>query len=451
MSKRILVLTSTWDGDYNKAIIAGILERIGDDDIELHIFNSYDTGMEADFFRKGREIYQLPTPENYDGMIMALSTVGSLEYVKDITQRFNSCGKPVVSVDTRVENTIFCGLDNYRSMYQLVEHMITIHDCRLFNYLGGPEDNEEAADRFRAFCDCLKEHGLKTEKKRIRHASFRKSDGREAYKEWKALGIGMTDAVICANDFMALGFAEEAQNDGIDIPDYIKVTGFDNIDDAQRYFPSITSINRNRKALGYEAMDALLEAIDGQSEFDTRFVQGYINYNESCGCDLTRDLRIDYNQILEKTKKELETGMAHSFARQTLFKCRRIDDYAEAVEKCKARLDVEDLAIGLNKSFFEQDPDSEFEGFDDEMYLYHGNEKTGINRKDMLYPPQWREDHRVFLFATLRSSIQTFGYVVMPYREDLFRRNKHRTFVESIALSLHNIKLRLEIEKDREK
>ena len=447
MSKKILLLTSTWDGDYSRAIIAGILDRIGDDDIELHIFNSYDTAMEADYFRKGREVYQLPLPENYDGMIIALSTMETVKYVNDLNAMFHNAKKPVVSVDVHAENSIFCGLDNYRSMYQIVEHMVTIHDCRIVNYLGGPEDNEEAAERFRAFCDCLKSHGIKVENKRVLHKKFWKSDGREAYNEWKERGVGMADAVICANDFMALGYIEAAMADGITVPDYIKVTGFDNIDEAQRYFPSITSVNRNRKALGYESMDALLEAIEGNTEFDTRFVEGYIAYNESCGCDLTRDLRNDYNEIIGRTRKELETVLRHSYSRQVLFKCRSMEDYASALNRCVEMLNTTDVAISLNASFFDGDPDREQEGFDDDMYLFYKEDKIRFHRKDMMYPDSWKGNNKTFIFASLRSSIQTFGYAVMPYGDDLFYRLKHRIFMESLAMSLQNINLRLSVEK----
>ncbi|MBQ2080796.1 MAG: 4Fe-4S dicluster domain-containing protein, partial [Treponema sp.] len=66
----------------------------------------------------------------------------------------------------------------------------------------------------RAFCDCLEDHGIKTEKKRIIFGRFWKTDGRLAYNGWKERGVGMADAVICANDYMALGYVEEAKKDG---------------------------------------------------------------------------------------------------------------------------------------------------------------------------------------------------------------------------------------------
>lgn len=182
---KVLMLTSTWDSEYSNAIIAGIRERIGDDDIQLHIFNAYDDLTESNFYQKGREIYFLPDPEQYDGLILAMSTLQSVKYVGDITERFHKYNKPIVAIDTKADNAIFCGLDNYRSMYQLVNHMVNIHDCRTFNYLGGPEDNEEDMERFRAFKECLEAHGIGIEKKRVLHKNFLKTGGREAYKEWK--------------------------------------------------------------------------------------------------------------------------------------------------------------------------------------------------------------------------------------------------------------------------
>ena len=450
MLKRILALTSTWDSEYSKATIAGILERIGDEDIVLHILNSYDNLIESDYFQKGREIYFLPDPDMYDGLIIALSTVETLNYVSRITSRFNKYNKPVVCIDIHADNAMFCGLDNYRSMYQLVEHMVSIHDCRTLNYLGGPEENEENRERFRAFSDCLSAHGIKVEKRRVLHKRFWKTDGEEAYYEWKERGVNMADAVICANDFMALGFIEAAERDGVTVPDYMKVTGFDNIEEAQKCSPSVTSVNRNHKQLGYEAMDMLLEALGGNTEYDTRFIQGYICYNESCGCDLTRDIRNDYNELVSANSKQIATISRQSYCRQILNKCHGAEDYKKALTECRKLLGTPEIAISINRSFFDGDVDSDKSGFDENMILYYVDGEEEINTKKQLYPAKWREKYRTFVFASLRNNNQTYGYMVMPYDSDFFTRQKHKQFVESLSMSLESVNHRITIDKLKE-
>ncbi len=441
MSKKIAVLTSTWVRESSKSVIAGIIERAGDDDVELHIFNAYDSGREIEYFRKGREIYFLPDPDQYDGMIISLATVASSKYVNEIATRFHDANKPVVGLDTHAENAIFCGLDNYRSMYRLVEHMITIHDCRTINYLGGPEENAENAERYRAFCDCLAAHNINVEKRRVLFKRFWKADGNAAYNEWKKTGANMADVVICANDYMALGYVEEAEMDGVSIPDYMKVTGFDNIEEAQQYSPSITSVNRNWKMLGYESMDALYEAMEGNTEFDTRYVEGLVTFNESCGCDTSRDIRSEYNRLVERFKNELQVDLRRSYARQELSKCRNEDEYGQALAMCKEMLGFEEMAVYLNTTFFNGSYDMDLIGYDEEMTVYTGKEKYKVDHRQQLYPEKWKEKEKVFLFSSLRNSRQTYGYVVMPYRSEYLDQFSHRNFVESLSLSLEKINL----------
>ncbi len=445
-----MMLTSTWDSEISNAIITGVLERIGDDDIQLHIFNAYDDLMETEFFRKGREIYSLPNPDRYDGLIVALSTVDSVKYVDKITGYFHDMKKPAVGIDTHASNTLFCGLDNYRSMYQLMEHMIMIHDCRTFNYLGGPEDNDENMERYRAFCDCLEAHGIKHEKKRVLHKDFLKYGGVNAYHEWKERGIHMADAVICANDYMALGYIGEAQKDGISIPDYMKVTGFDNIAEADKYSPSITSINRNWKSLGYESMDALMEAMEGNTEFDTRFVEGRVVFNESCGCDLFRDVVADYNELLSTSKEEAQISRRQSYARQLLSETRSFDEYEKALGKCRELLNMPEIAVCVNASFLDGNPDMDKVGFDDDITVYTDKSEIKIDRKERLYPDGWRKDEKALVFSVIRNNNQTFGYAVTPYRKDFFTRVKHRTFMESLSLSADVINHRIAIKKLKE-
>ena len=257
----------------------------------------------------------------------------------------------------------------------------------------------------------------------------------------------MADAVICANDFMALGYIEAAYRDGVTIPDYMKVTGFDNIEEAQKYSPSVTSINRNHKQLGYESMDALLEALAGNSEYDTRFIEGYVCYNESCGCDLTRDIRVDYNELVKKNRKQIETISRQSYSRQLLNKCHMVEDFKKALAECKKLLSTPDIAICINKSFFDGDIDSDKNGFDETMTLYYDDGEEDICTKEKLYPAKWKENCRTFLFASLRNSNQTYGYTVMPYDGEFFTRQKHKLFVESLSLSLESVSHRIAIDK----
>lgn len=145
--------------------------------------------------------------------------------------------RKILSIDQQFMEQPSIGIDNYHMFYQIVEHMITVHGCRTLNYLGGPSLNEENQKRFAAFCDCLNQYQLPLDPRRILHMSFLNSDGEQAYQHWKQSGLHLPDAILCANDNMALGYCVAAQRDGYYAPQDFRVSGFDNSEESQIYSP----------------------------------------------------------------------------------------------------------------------------------------------------------------------------------------------------------------------
>lgn len=446
MARNILMLISTWDNEYSKAIISGIAERMEKSDIYLHIFNAYDDVEETAADRKDREIYTLPNPEQYDGLIITFNSVDSAGFNIGMANEFKKLGKPVISVDEHCDGAVFCGLENYDSMYKIVEHMITIHDCRTFNYVGGPANHEENQERYRAFCDCLTAHGIKVEEKRVLHKKFLRTDGHEAYKEFKKLGIHKPDAVICANDYMALGYVDEAANDDLKVPDDFRITGFDNVEVAKQNSPSITTIDRNLKQLGYDALNALLGILDNGEEYDTWLTRGSICYSESCGCDISRNIRDDYIRLLHKTTRDGLVYNKQGFCRKILCSSNNIDQLQSALNRSEKFIGISKVAICLNKSFFEGNYQEDRSGYDTELNMYTLDKAEVININERMYPPEWNQEERIFLYSALHFGNQTFGYCVIPYRSDFFSRRQHRTYIESLSLALENICQRISLD-----
>ena len=72
------------------------------------------------------------------------------------------------------------------------------------------------------------------------------------------------DAVFAGNDQMALGVLRAAHLAGRRVPDDLAVAGFDNIPESAYFWPPLTTVNQNLKAVGGEAVRALNELIDAR-------------------------------------------------------------------------------------------------------------------------------------------------------------------------------------------
>ena len=84
----------------------------------------------------------------------------------------------------------------------------------------------------------------------------------------------MPDVVMCANDYMALGYLSAAEADGYQPPIDYRIAGFDNFEEGQLYSPSLSSVNRNWEKLGYDSIDKLLQLGEGTVEMGEFFSPG---------------------------------------------------------------------------------------------------------------------------------------------------------------------------------
>ncbi len=88
--------------------------------------------------------------------------------------------------------------------------------------------------------------------------------GRRAAREIFEAGFKPT-AIVCVNDFVALGVLGELRERGLRVPQDISVTGFDNIKLSEYASPPLTTLHIPRDTIGELVCQSLCGAEDGQS------------------------------------------------------------------------------------------------------------------------------------------------------------------------------------------
>jgi LacI family transcriptional regulator len=95
--------------------------------------------------------------------------------------------------------------------------------------------------------------------------------GREAAGRLVASGPVPT-AILCANDFMALGVLRALREAALRVPEDVSVIGFDNISLSEYSAPPLTTVNVNREQIGLSICAALLPETDGASPAAREYV-----------------------------------------------------------------------------------------------------------------------------------------------------------------------------------
>jgi LacI family transcriptional regulator len=97
----------------------------------------------------------------------------------------------------------------------------------------------------------------------IANGDFTDATGERAMRELMNLAQPPT-AVLACNDLMALGCLVAAKKMGFRVPNDVAVVGFDDIPEAARVCPELTTISQQTREMGTRLAEALFERIEGK-------------------------------------------------------------------------------------------------------------------------------------------------------------------------------------------
>jgi DNA-binding CsgD family transcriptional regulator len=130
----------------------------------------------------------------------------------------------------------------------------------------------------------MNERGLTLESEWIRDATFDTPSGREATHRILDSRAGLPDAIVFANDLMALGGLEVLRDRGVDVPSQIRVTGFDDVDLSVLVTPTLSTVAQAIEAKAWMAGKAMLDAVNGLAEGPLPPLTVDFLPRGSCGC-----------------------------------------------------------------------------------------------------------------------------------------------------------------------
>jgi len=173
--------------------------------------------------------------------------------------------------------------DNRSGSAALVTHLIEEHGRRRLYYVDGPQTAPDAAERRRAFNRVVRDH-QDCELLGSSRGSFSVASGEEAGLQLLRAD-SLPDAIVCANDQMAIGVLQSFAKAGVSVPGQVAVVGFDDIFPASLCYPPLTTVHQPMRALGERACTRLLDRIARPSlRPKVEMLPTELVLRSSCGC-----------------------------------------------------------------------------------------------------------------------------------------------------------------------
>lgn len=155
------------------------------------------------------------------------------------------------------------GFNNRAAALQLANHLLDLGHREFAMISGVTANNERARDRLHGVRDALGARDIKLAPGRVLEKTYSLASGREGLRELMAASNPPT-VVMCGNDVLAIGAIAECNTLGINVPQQVSITGFDDMEIASLLSPGLTTVHFPTTELGQFAATHLLSRLAGK-------------------------------------------------------------------------------------------------------------------------------------------------------------------------------------------
>lgn len=387
-----------------------------------NIYNSAEYFADVQVENK---IYDLIVSKKLDGLILTAECFLNPDVQQQIYRHLlERTDIPITTTGARIDDFGYADNDVEKDLEDIVRHLTEVHGFTDIDFLTGWADMETTQLRVRGYRNVLNAHGIPFDRSKVIYGDFWMSAGEKLAEEYLNGTRRLPQAVVCANDYMAYGLCDTLLSGGISVPEDVTVVGYEYTGERYYHAPILTTYQRNRKAVGAQAVNVLWEMMTGTKP-EPVSTAGYIVLGDSCSCG--SDMKL-LNRELQTIRREhfySNLNLVGNFEQQ-LTVCRSIRDYIDVLQQFAYLIrDVQ----GLHLCLYENWCSTEITGGtpqDTETMIYYRvitqknvTDEPVYFHKSELFPsavPQ-SDSGDILYFCPIFFSGREMGYFILQYEK----------------------------------
>lgn len=250
-------------------------------------------------------IILLTTTTTYKSIIDSLVEIGKERNI------------PVFSIDQGIDGCYNLLMDYKSAFEDMVHHVIREHNVSRINMIAGLKNNPFSEERIEAYKNVLAEYNIPFEEERLKYGDFWERPTITAVNEIINSNLPLPEAIICANDTMAITTCSILSDHGYSVPDDIIVTGFDGTQSGTYNLPSITTCDPNYA----NALKFIFKEIDAFKQTKQvvpkdHMIKFFTWPRQSCGC--LKKSSLNYAKIISSLYDSSADSTWHMLAMNKL-------------------------------------------------------------------------------------------------------------------------------------
>ncbi len=458
MRKRIGIFMGEVTLELQENMLKGIFRKAKELDYDAFVFCNFGAYGDNVLYAEGEKaVIQIPDISKLDGIIVGEDTFdidGMGTELYTVLKRQAKC--PVVYLKDPREGFYNVMVEQRAAIEDITRHIVKEHGLRDVCFMSGSLSRMDAQARYQGFLDVLMEEDIPFHEHMMFEGDFWVEKGGQAL-DWFMEGRDTyPQAIICANDYMAISIADELRHRGLKVPADICITGYDDVLEARRYKPSITSFGVPFEEMGEKAVQIIDNVCNGREQKSVEWVKPTLQLRESCGCEYEReDDGMWYEWLRDLMEMQKRIYKQSFFMNMEIQDCFEEDEYFRIAEKYYPNNGSDKAYICICNEEEGMDTVERESYFSDRMTLKRIFEtgKAGINIAEEfdrvnILPEHILEENGAegYLVFPIHFKNKSLGYFATTLKQKQWITDYVRAYLTDIASAIENEKMHREIE-----
>ncbi len=285
--RKVIAVCASWEDVENLNLVLYHMIQVTEGTDYLPMLVAFDrSSIESRGEESIREFLSVFEVENLAGFLLFGEMIRSDTINRQLIRFAHGRELPVFMLERQYEGCINLSLAYREGFERVARHIVEDHGCRNVVMVAGIRGNVYSEERIDLCRRILEEHGSALPQERILYGDFWDEPTTRALNAYFGAGGATPEAFVCCNDAMAIAVCIYLTERNIQVPDQVRVAGFDGILQGEYHEPTITTARPDytgmfRKML--EKIEAWRPEESGRMEAWT--VPFELTPRESCGCE----------------------------------------------------------------------------------------------------------------------------------------------------------------------
>ena len=227
--------------------------------------------------------------DDIECVIIMDEKIKSHNVANKIIANANDHNCPVIVADGYYDGVTCINFDYEHGFEEVVRHVIEYHKVKHPHMVAGQPGNEYSEKRIAVFKKVLADNNIPFDESMLSYGYFWANPCHEIARKLMERDK-LPEAIICANDIMAITICDILMEAGYKIPEDTIITGFDGYDEIYFTSPKITSSSCDIIYMAETIADIVLKNIKDNKIHSRKIPPVFIS-NESCGCPIYSEHR----------------------------------------------------------------------------------------------------------------------------------------------------------------